>query len=202
MEGYFLAKHGSVYIFRVLLKVFWCSGMKHHSLFFSDIVEVGTIWFLPALFWSRVSFNLILKWCSKKRYVSSCCMLVALCAGMLDYYIVNLPLAILLGVCALPFYLLGYELKEECTGKLIDKFTDNKNNKITLIVFGVICCFFAVEYSYISMCSCHYRYYPIDFLAGCFGTCVAYIISKGMKNNARLLGWFGRNSLLFYVYIQ
>ena len=112
-------------------------------------------------------------------------------ATLIDYYVINLPFAILPGLSAIMFYALGDFLR----------FNKNSLSKWLpmLLFFGFICSIVAVSFSHIWMVQCSYGMYPVDIAAGCFGTFVTYIISQFIaskcKNVSKFLIWCGQNSL-------
>lgn len=162
------------------------SGSAHSSLLFGNVQPIGAIWFLLALFWCRGVYNYIACKTKNKFVVAG---VVALLATLTDRYIINLPFAVLPGLSAMMFYLIGDWLR---------------NHKVSngLIVVCMICWVISILYSHISMVRCHYELYPIDILGACGGTAFiywfSYCCSKTKINS--VLVWLGVNSLVILCF--
>ena len=66
--------HRSDVLYSTLLAAFWGSGYHHYSLFWGDVQPIGAIWFLLALFWCRIAYNIIMTKVGHPRIV---CLLIA-----------------------------------------------------------------------------------------------------------------------------
>ena len=162
------------------------SGSNHDSPILGNVPHVGAIWFLLALFWCRVVYNII---SCKTHNTLLVAGVVAVLATLTDRYFINLPFAILPGLSAMMFYLIGDWLR---------------NHRLSNFVIAIclICWIISVLYSHISMVSCHYELYPIDILGACGGTAFIYWISKFVsktKLNTAFI-WLGVNSLVILCF--
>ena len=88
-----------------LVKAGYCSGSRHHSMYLSEVPSIGAIWFLMALFWCRFVYNILsIKYLKHKYLIGGG---ISVVATLIDYYVINLPFAILPGLSAIMFYALG-----------------------------------------------------------------------------------------------
>lgn len=96
-------------VIKFVASAVFASGSKHHSLLLADFRPIGAIWFLFALFWCKTIYNYIALKSNYKYIVAS---LIAIIATCMDYYLINLPLAILPGLSAMMYYGIGNYVKE------------------------------------------------------------------------------------------
>ena len=173
---------------RTLLAAVFGSGSEHSSLIWGNMPYIGAIWFLLALFWCRVLFNIIsIKTDGWRKIIIV--VVTAIGATILDRYVINLPFCILPGASAIIFFLIG---------NIIAKVPLQH----VLIVICLICWSIGFSMSKLSMVSCHYELYPIDILGACGGTFTIFIISKIVSKSliGRGLEWIGRMSLIFLCF--
>jgi fucose 4-O-acetylase-like acetyltransferase len=97
-------------VWRTLQTGWFGSGQYHASPIWGDYPTIGMIWFLLAMFWCRVTYNMIAKLPKLHKYLLGA--VVAMAATMIDNFIINLPLGILTGLSAIVFYMLGNALNE------------------------------------------------------------------------------------------
>lgn len=169
-----------------LWAVFYASGAHHSSLYGANFPNVGPTWFLFALFWCKLAGNFFLD--KKTNYLLI--IVVALLATALDYYLIHLPLAILPGLSALTFFLIGYLVKQYGLPEW-------------LAIVCVISWPFAAEFAKVFMGTCTYRIYPLAISGACGGTLVVYYLSRGMECVKWLSGpmsWVGKNSLTILIF--
>ena len=170
-----------------VIAAFYGSGSGYHSSpILGKIQPIGAIWFLLALFWCRVIYNVI---ACKTKYKFVIAGLIAVLATLMDRYVINLPFAVLPGLSAMMFYLIGDWLR---------------NHKISSIVIAVclVCWVISIICSRISMARCYYELYPVDILGACGGTAFIYWISKycaKTKLNTVFI-WLGVNSLVILCF--
>ena len=145
-----------------LKATFFASGANHSSLFFPNVPKIGAIWFLFALFWCRIIYNYIFT-----NYTHSTIIIfsIALIATYIDFYIINLPFALLPGLSAMTFYLIGNFIRYHSI------------STIQIFICG-ICWILHLYFFNISMCTCEYGFYPIDVLGATFGAIVIWQLSK------------------------
>lgn len=145
------------------------------------------VWFLMALFWCRFTFNL----CYKLHVDSH--GIIAACIGCSLIYLkkflpFELPFSFIEGVCALPFFTIGYLYKEY--GKNINSLW-----AIPLITIWIV----LYRYSSVGMMVAFYTYFPLAFVCACGGTIAIYYCSSIIKKVhliADFLAWAGINSLV------
>lgn len=160
------------------------SGGYHHSFLLAKVRPIGAIWFLLALFWCRTFFNIINV---RHNHPFLTAGIVAIIATLIDYYIINLPFAILPGLSAMMFYALGYYFKIKETPIWI---------KFALIISYPFSFFFCKIY----MVQCAYQLYPLAIAGACGGTLLVYLLSDLIRKKtlyiSKSLSWIGRLSLV------
>lgn len=181
--------HSLDMITRAFRCAMWGSGAYHGDVIWGQLPTIGMIWFLLALFWSRVVYNAIVKIIPKYKYIIG--GLLAVVATVVNNYVIDLPCAILPGLSAIMFFMLGSFLREHQT-VIVEK-------QKTLVPIGLVCWIIAIVCSQTNMVSCHYGCYPLDVIGACGGTWVVYqlsrlINSKGGKVST-FLTWAGVNSM-------
>ena len=170
-----------------LIASFWGSGFSHNSYLWGSIQPIGPIWFLLALFWCRIAYNIIM---TNTKYPYLVCLLVGITAVLLDYYIINLPFCILPGLSCLVFYMIGDMCKK-------------LEMSIPLFIVIVACFILGVLFSHISVTNCDYGFYPLDIICAFGSTYLIYLLSKGtarVKYIGKYIEWVGVNSLIFLCF--
>lgn len=99
-----------------LIAAIYGSGARHSSLLWGDMPVIGAIWFLLALFWCRVVYNII---ACKTRHKYIVAGVVSVIATLADRYLISLPFTILPGLSAMMFYLIGDWLRNHKLSKVI-----------------------------------------------------------------------------------
>lgn len=167
--------------------LFWANAVSNHpSYIWGEIGAIGSIWFLFALFWTRNSFNLILKFNNNIYIIGFLCAILASVAILLNRFIICLPFAILTGLSALIFYYVGYFFRQK------DVFSKVGNSKIYLLI-SLLLWIAAIEFSEINIGSMHYNN-PVLAVAGAVAAVLVlyYLFSKC---NLQILVYFGIVSL-------
>lgn len=165
------------------------SGSFHSSLILGHVPYIGAIWFLLAIFWCRLFYNVILQSFKSLRAQHFACIGLAIIATLLDCYLINLPFSILPGLSAIIFFMIGNSIPiYKCC---------LQNNKGLLLLIGAFCFVIAINHSHLWMVVCSYGMYPIDIVAGCFGTYIVYIISVLVNKTrfSKFFEWLGKNSM-------
>lgn len=124
-----------------IIAALYGSGSYHASPILGKVQSIGAIWFLLALFWCRVIFNVI---ACKSKYKYSIAGVIAVVATLMDRYIINLPFAVLPGLSAMMFYLIGDWLRNHKVSNLV-------------VVICIVCWLISINYSRIWMVQCHYE---------------------------------------------
>ena len=179
----------NITIFLDSLKAFfYASGAAHHSRFGANGFNIGPIWFLPALFWCKNIANYLLN----KGIHPLIIFLIAIVATLLDYYVIHLPFAILPGLSAMSFFLVGH--LGASTHVL------SKESRWHWIVWICVACWpFAAEFAKAFMGTCTYKIFPLAFAGACGGTIIVYWISilveRYTPHFSPFLLWCGVNSM-------
>lgn len=172
----------------IIASIYGNGSPNHSSMFLSDIPVIGAIWFLWAMFWVKGAFNMIYKYTRRQAVIVS--LVISLAAILLDRYVVNLPLAILPGLSALAFYVIGFLLRVRGGFS-----TFHPAAALALIVVWIL----SFMSSTMSMVRCYYECYPLNMVGAIGGTYAVWKLSDMLsKFNNRIvlfLSWIGRNSL-------
>lgn len=169
-----------------IISALFGSGAYHFSPIWGNMPAIGAIWFLLALFWCRVVYNYIACKTQHKYLIAG---IIAICATLIDKYLINLPFTILPGLSGMMFYLIGNWLKTHKVSYII-------------IIISLVCWIISILYSQIGMVVCNYGLYPIDIMGACGGTAFIYWISKYCAKTKlkSLFVWLGVNSLVLLCF--
>ena len=175
---------------RQLLAAFWGTGSSMNTAkYFSNIPNIGAIWFLLALVWSRLLFNIIIKLKNDIGvFLLICAIFIA--ASLVGRYIIVLPFSFLSGLCSLPFLFYGYYSKRHNINIYI---------QFAFIAVWVIC----IAYSHMNIARCYFKYYLIDVIGGIGGYIVFVNISSLLKRVVivkKILSFIGRNSIVYLCF--
>ena len=174
---------------RAVKALFFGSGAYHGNVIWSQFPTIGMIWFLLALYWCKITYNIIVNCVPTYKFLIS--LSISIIAVLIDNYVINIPLSILPGLSAVIFYAIGDMFNEYKEGII-------KHN-IILLSTGMVCWIFALMYSSTSMVNCQYGFYPLDIVAGCMGTYVLYYFSSLIARKKNIITsffmWSGINSM-------
>ena len=164
------------------------SAWHHYSLIWGKAPHIGVAWFLPALFCCRQIFNLVYNNNKNAVYII---IVMAISAAAIDRYLINLPFALLPGLSAMIFYLIGYYAKLTHI---------NRHSLMFIGIIGTLCWLLHLRYSKLDMCNCTYGLYPLDVVAASFATGMVYYGSKHLPNTyiGKMLSYIGKFSLYIY----
>jgi len=98
--------------YQYLIGILWGGGFTYHFVFLPlpKAITIGPLWFLWAMFWSRLFMNITL------HLKSDCCRLGFICAiaivfiNIKQYF--SLPFSLIPGICATGFLFSGYLLRK------------------------------------------------------------------------------------------
>ena len=177
-----------------LKAVCWGSAsQRHQSPLFGDFPSIGAVWFLLALFWCKLFFNIIGLISSRLSIMILISIVISLVCSFIDEHLINLPLAILPGGASVIFYVTGYSLRR------FDVF-----KKITLkwaaflMIVWLAATFISPEPLQLSRC--HFPIYPLSIVGGIAATLLIYYCSKRFlyffPSPATIFVWLGEVSLL------
>ena len=177
-----MAKHDVSYVLKPTLSLLWGSCDVLDSRW--GLVYVGPMWFLPALFWAKTVFEILV---ARLRdwWLLMVCVSVSVLSIVLHLY-TSSPWCILQGLSCLTFVAIGYLAKQ----KLFPHW---------VYWIALLCWPAAIVFSSMEVADCTYHLYPLDVLGACGGTLfVWWLSSKVTKIGAisRVFAWFGVNSLL------
>lgn len=180
-----ISKNNLNLLWQSIIGVLYGSGSVHSSMISGDMPTIGPIWFLLALFWAKLIWNIYFYIISNKWIRFLMATTISVGATMVDRYLINLPLCLLPGMSAVVFLAIGELLKK---------------HKLTwwglLLLWG--CWIVCVFHSQLYMVRCWYGHYPLDVLGALGGTLFIYEFSKYISKSrlgSSVLTWFGINSL-------
>lgn len=183
--AYLLEKQTTFFLYSALFGSGTISCFK--DSYFWNVYRIGPIWFLPALFIARTTFNFLLQHTSSNRiYVYS--VIISILVYYFSHF-VTLPLSINQGLVALPFYASGYITKKY---KILD--IDN----IYLLFLGVLS-FIAFNYSEFGLAGMIFDNLYVNIGFGFFMIYPFFYCFNRIKDNnimKKALIWIGENSLL------
>lgn len=177
-------------VWRTIQTASFGSGQYHTSPIWGDYPTIGMIWFLLAMFWCRVVYNVIANLPTLYKYLTGA--VIAIAATLIDNFVINLPGGILPGLSAIMFYMIGNALRENLSWI-------NERHTAFFIV-GIICWILALLFSGMGMARCYYENYILDIAGACGATWCIYWLSTRIDHNTRytrnILSWFGVNSMV------
>lgn len=191
-----LAKNDSMMFYRFLCEFVWSSEGVWHAQWGN--IQTGAVWFLLALFWARLFYCIIAKYC-KYSFIVCCVISVMVCMLYQQFKFLSfVPTFILQGLSALIFLACGHKYKQL-------KF----NFKPYMVFIEILLWYISVYACTIDMYSCYYVMYPLAIVGACSGTLVLYrmlqlLAKKCEEVNYRspllhCLKWMGMNSLLILL---
>ena len=164
-------------------------GAESISGFFSEY-QIGAIWFLLALFWCRVVYNLLYG-ALKTPFLCFAYLTISAVATYVgrDFFI---PMDLLQGLSAIVFFGVGHEFRKY-------NLFEYEASKIIICLGGV-----AVLVSYatgfpLAMAACQYQFYPLNVIGAVFATYFIYRIFLRVNPEYKVfqyMSFCGRISLL------
>ena len=177
-----LAKHDLSYLIKPGLSLLWGGCDVVNSQWGS--IYVGPMWFLPALFWGKTTFEFLISkiynW-----FLFAVCVGISVASIVLHKY-TNSPWCILQGLSCLVFLSIGYLAKQKL-------FPD------WVYWLALMCWPISMVYSSMEVSDCWYHLYPLDVLGACGGTWFVWWLANQIKRLGVLpmvFSWFGVNSLI------
>lgn len=171
-----------------LLKVFaMFLGAGGGMIFGHKVPVIGPIWFLLALFWCKVVYNII---CKKTKHSFVVCVVISTVSFVFGKYITTLPLGFLYGLCSLVFYSMGHYWKSK-----------NLNFSTKMGICGISLWILCILKGHLEIADYSCSLYPISMIGAFVGTYMTYRIAKITPTALRpMLNWLGNNTLLILCY--
>lgn len=182
---------GILLLYRVL--TYLLNGTE--LVLFSHII--GPLWFLFALFWGVTILYFITKLKSAKVRLAVS-LLVSIIGLLFSHYYLETHINILQGMVAVPFLIIGYELRHLSNNKNIRSFTSD--NFYKLLVVSFITWGLGIFFSHLDMKINNFGCFVFDIISSFMGCLFIYQISKKMQTNnfiAKSLSYIGRYSIVF-----
>ncbi len=162
-----------------------CEGNEATKFQLAGGLRSGPIWFLLALFWCRLFYNVLYGICGKYEFLLS--FVASLIAWQIGYKIINLPLCILVGLTALMFYSAGYNFRKICL----------ENIKPWHYIIGIsIWALSVFTETYLNMSMYIFMRFPLSITTAVIGTIIILKCSTYIHGLfAKILSFLGRHSL-------
>ena len=169
-------------------------NMEHHLYALGVFANVGVLWFLLALFWCRLFFNLFYS-VTERVYVNRIIMVtVALLATLLCQY-TYLPFSLLQGLSAMLFYYVGFAVRKT-------NIVEKKLPFYLVLLMGMIW-IYCIIYGNLDMAFCSYNFFILNVLGAISGCYFIYLISNHIDKKWKglnLLSLFGQLSLVVFCF--
>ena len=169
--------------------IFFANGYFIDAKVWGNIVPIGILWFLPALFWCRLFYNNIIV-CNKYLNVILLSVIISLVSIYVGGKIINLPLGIFSGGQAVVFYMLGHKYHNNY--QFIPK---SITFKIIIFIIWIIIAFT----NHLSMADFSYSNIFLNIIGALSGIYILHYLSQHIVSNYnimnKLLCWCGKNSL-------
>lgn len=149
--------------------------------------SIGAIWFLLAMFWCRVIFNIICNGIGNRHLLGVIVLIVSIIATYIGS-ILYVPTDILEGNGALLFFYIGYLAR--INNLLETTKTTGWGIAVIALLTGL-----SIYSGSMSMVRCYYGYWPINYLAAIGMTVIIYHLSSRFCGNM-FLAWCGRVSMV------
>lgn len=176
---------------RWIIALWGCGGTHETSYFFSNITDIGIIWFLPALYWAKNMYNMVYSMIKNKVCLFIVVVMLAVSATYCSNKLINMPLGILTGISAMLFYAIGNYVSMY-KGRL---------NALYCVPILLIAWIVDLKYGGFSMDACIYKFYPLDVIGACGGTFFIYLLSTVIKKTdclSSFLKWCGKISMVIF----
>ena len=177
-----------------LIRSFFASGAKTTFANIELNTRIGAIWFLPAMYFSIILFQLILHFICEDDFALGLVSAIISILGMISSRFFEVPFSIQSGMMAVFFLWIGYEIKKKELLSLIK--WPHCILAIIVLVIGI-----KNNYCWSDFCGVSMADVIISLIVGLSGSTVLYFGAKNYKG--RLLNWIGQNSLIilcFHLY--
>lgn len=161
------------------------SGSGHW--FGESVPIIGPIWFLPALFWCKIIYNLI---CKRTKHVFLYSFIISTISFVFGKYITTLPFGFLYGLCALVFYSMGHYWNIKRVAL---------NSKWLFV--GILIWAFCIKKGSLEIATYNCNLYPFSMIAAFIGTYITYKFSTIFpKKLSSPFCWLGKNTMYILCY--
>lgn len=172
-------------------------GAENHHKIWGNFAGVGSVWFLPALFWGKMVTNLLSKYSLRTMLVLS--FLICVIAVVVGHYLV-LPFCFFQGLTSVVFICIGYYASRS-NYVSVNKGKKEKILWSVLFAFWLCVAFFPV----FDMYQMRWKLYVIpNIIAAITGTYFFYLLSKWIELHfdmlSRFLQFMGRYSLVIMCF--
>lgn len=176
------------------LIVLGAAGVTQYScLYLNHWPSIGALWFLPAMFWCRVVYNLVF---TRARYPFLSVGILSLLGLSSLQYLIHLPLGISEGLSAMLFYVIGHAWA--CWRK-----QHPEPIRWWACLPLVLCWVISFRYSMVITSAALYNHLIINVLGACGATWLFYHLSAFLSVHTRYLGrllvWCGEYSLILLL---
>ena len=178
-----------------LLGLLWGSGFSYHFSFLPlpKAESIGPLWFLWAMFWTRLFFNRLLLVKSDVLKIMLVCLGSVFFVNLKQYF--SLPLSLIPGICATGFFYSGFLLKK------YDVFNQEKWNYLYIVFFlAFFMCLISTGNLDVNM-SIYKGFYLFDVLGVLGVFCGMLFFSRKIVSGNKLCSfflWVGKYSLVVY----
>lgn len=173
-----------LFICAVVTFIKFIQHLVNPSMHFIDIISIlngiGPGWFLISLFWSKVIFNLIIKYFSNHYFVISI-FISSIVSLTYSFIPIKINLALPQGLSCLVFIAVGYIVKQK------DILTIIKKHSYIIIILSIIFWMITFNFGQVEISKCTYKLWIIDYLGAIGGTCFCYYFASYIKNHSSFL---------------
>ena len=168
-----------------------------------ELLHVGQIWFLVALFFSNILFYIIEKKLFNKsnKYLKIIFYIMLAIVGYKIYgwinipYFGRLPWKIDVSITATIFLALGYYIKKI---DLIEKIGISKLNIVIILwLLFINILFGTILNGYVNICNCDYGNFILYYFSAISG-CIIFCLLGYKLQKMKLLSYYGKNSLSMF----
>lgn len=160
------------------------SGSSHSCMFLSGLPIIGAIWFFPALYVCKNTYNCLQSYSLKKRLMISSVIFVV--ATIVGRYLIFIPFSVLSGLSAIIFFAIGDAFK-----------VFNRIRPIHWAI-GIACWIVALMFSRLSLVRPMVELYFIDVIGATTASLLVYLLSQKIEKISVLskcMIWIGQNTL-------
>lgn len=182
---------------RTIKAVLFASGVSSPKGF-EEMPAFGMLWFLAAMFWAMILFNLVIRLTEKKNLRVS--MYVCVAVAAIGYWITTrtwLPMNFDISMMAVVYLFMGYAIKKR-------DLLGNKKEAFGLLWISIA--LWVMNYALqgkIEMAQRNYKLFVLSFLASMAGSYILiFLCARLYQNNVvtRFLSFIGSHSLEFLVF--